>query len=124
VGAARFLVSEGMAALEVRLEPPALGRIRLTTVLERGQLTLTIAPDSLAAHEVLRAAAPDIEALLTARGLTATVSLTAPGAEPADRRPGGRRDGERGARRDPDHSAGSRRREGERPRLAFVDLVA
>jgi hypothetical protein len=106
------------------LEPPALGRIRLTTVLERGRLTLTLAPESIAAHEALRAAAPDLEALLVARGLQATVALVAPDAEPADRRPAGRRDGERAARRDPETPADARRRDGERPRLAFVDLVA
>jgi hypothetical protein len=122
VTAARLVLRETGATIELALDPPGLGRLRLTGVLEGGQLSLVLAPERLAACEPLRAAMQEIQALLAARGLAAALTLQPPA---ADAPPAPRREFERAPRREPDpRPTPGRRREGGRLRASLVDVVA
>jgi hypothetical protein len=91
VRAARLVVTDRLARLDVELEPPELGAIRITADQGDGGLGLRIVAERAATQTLLVQALPEIHARLAAQGMGAATLVVAP--PPSPERPGGRREG-------------------------------
>jgi flagellar hook-length control protein FliK len=96
VEAARVVVAEGVTRMEVTLDPPALGAIRVTaSTNDDGSVSLQIAADRDDTRSLLIQAIPEIQRLLVDRGVqAASVAVAQSFDAPAERRAPGRRDPE------------------------------
>lgn len=124
VEAARVVVAEGATRIDVRLDPPALGAVRVTaSTANDGSVSLQIAAERDDTRALLVQAIPEIQRLLVDRGVPAASVAVAPVFDPpAERRAPGRRDPEwtRDRREAP---ADSRRLTPARRRVGLVDLT-
>jgi hypothetical protein len=123
VQAARIVVVDGLTQLEVRLDPPALGSIVVAGSAGPDGVGLTITAERPETHALLVQALPEIQALLTDRGIATTSVAVSPAFDPpAERRAPARRDADRGGR---SHQppTDSRRPAMARRRVGTVDLT-
>jgi flagellar hook-length control protein FliK len=122
VRAARVIVSQGLATMEVQLDPPSLGAIRLTAALGADGLGVTITAERRETRALLLQSLPDIQSILASRGLpTASVAVSPPPESTGERRAPARRDHDRPERH---ASPPSRRATPEPLRVGRVDLTA
>jgi flagellar hook-length control protein FliK len=115
VRAARLVVSEGVSRLEVQLEPPALGAIRVTAAESREGIRLTISAEQSDTRALLLSALPEIQSALAGRGLASANVVVAHVFEDQTGLPARRREAERepaSGRSRPDR----RREDGDSPR--------
>jgi len=99
VRAARVVLRDGLTQLEVRLEPPSLGPVRVTAAAGADGLGLTIAAERPETRALLAQVIPEMQAALAGHGITAPSIAVATSFEPpAERRTPPRRDGERPSR--------------------------
>lgn len=95
VRAARLVVSEGVTRLEVQLEPPALGAIRVTAAESREGIRLTISAEQSDTRALLLSALPEIQSALAGRGLASADVVVAHVFEDRTGPPPRRREAER-----------------------------
>jgi flagellar hook-length control protein FliK len=99
VQAARLVVTDGLSQMDVRLDPPELGGIRVTATVGPDGIGLTITADRVETHALLVHALPEIQTLLAERGVpAAAVAVAATSDPPAERRAPNRREPDRGSR--------------------------
>jgi flagellar hook-length control protein FliK len=113
------IVREGVNHVEVLLEPPALGSVRVSAEVDGTRLGLTISAERPETRALLLGAIPELTAALGLRGITpSSIAVTAHFDPPADRQAAPRREPERQAR-----TPQERRRSARDPRtIATVDL--
>ena len=68
-GAARLQVEAGYRAIDLRLEPPALGSIHLRVAMEDGVLTAYLGTETAAARQALESDSAHLRAALQASGV-------------------------------------------------------
>jgi flagellar hook-length control protein FliK len=99
VQAARLVVTGGLSQMDVRLDPPELGAIRVTATAGPDGIGLTITADRAETHALLVHALPEIQTLLAERGVPgAAVAVATTSDAPPERRAPNRRDPDRGGR--------------------------
>jgi flagellar hook-length control protein FliK len=122
VQAARVLVRDGFTRMEVQLDPPTLGTLRVTADAGTNGVRLTIAAEQPETRALLLQALPAIQSALAGGGLTAAVAVAQSFDQPDGRRAPARRETDREPR--PDHSFTDRRRgRGPSRAAAAVDIV-
>jgi hypothetical protein len=124
VRAARVVVTDRVARMEVELQPPALGTVRIIADADADGLRLTIQAEEPSTRALLLQALPDIQSALSIRGGLAAAVAIAHGFEPVgERRAPPRRGPERQARFD--QSLADRRGARSAPvaTVAALDLI-
>lgn len=66
----RVWVRRNMTAMEVRIEPPEMGKIQIKTVVHEGRLGTLIVTDTPAARDILLANSDELKAILKQSGLS------------------------------------------------------
>jgi len=99
VRAARIVVSDGLTHMEVRLEPPSLGAVRIMATAGADRLGLTIVAERPETRALLMHAIPEMQAALAGHGTTTpSISIAATFEPPTERRAPTRRDPDRPSR--------------------------
>jgi hypothetical protein len=99
VRAARVVVREGITHMEVHLDPPSLGSVRVVAAENGDGLGLTLTAERPETRALLLQAIPDMQAALAGHGVaTASIAVATTFEPPTERRPAPRRDQERQAR--------------------------
>lgn len=123
VHTARLVVTEGMTQMDVQLEPPTLGTVRVSAAATADSIGLTLTAERPETRALLEQAIPQIQAALSGRGLpTASIAVTGTFDPPDARRAPFRRDADRGDRSG-QHSR-ERHRPGDEPRpIGLVNVT-
>jgi flagellar hook-length control protein FliK len=124
VQTARLVVTDGLTHMEVQLDPPTLGTVRVTAAASGDGIQLTIAAEQADTRALLLQAIPEIQSALSARGVAAAaVAVSHTFDQPEGRRAPARREAERESRSA--HTPGERRRERSAPSrpVATVDFT-
>lgn len=95
VRAARLVISEGVSRLEVQLDPPTLGAIRVMAAESREGIRLTISAEQPETRALLLSALPEIQSTLAGRGLAGADVVVAQVFEDRTGPPPRRREAER-----------------------------
>ncbi|MGC8863685.1 MAG: flagellar hook-length control protein FliK [Armatimonadota bacterium] len=69
VRAASLRVVEGRTGLDIRLDPPQLGTVRVNIFIEHGNLTASIQTTTESARQILQSGLDDLKAALTDQGI-------------------------------------------------------
>jgi flagellar hook-length control protein FliK len=110
VHTARLVVNEGLAQMDVQLEPPELGAVRVSAAATADSIGLTLSAERPETRALLEQAIPQIQAALSVRGVTTASIAVAGNFDPPDaRRAPFRREADRGDR------SGQHPRERHRP---------
>lgn len=123
VQTARLVVAGGHTRMEIQLDPPSLGTVRVTADATREGVGLTITAARPETHALLVQALPAIQEALAQRGVgNTTVAVATFSDSSQGRRPAPRRDPERGSR-NANQSAGERRQGRPSGQVTKVDLT-
>ena len=126
VQVARLVIAEGHTRMEVSLEPPTLGAVRVTAdAAAAGGLQLTIAAEQPETRALLLSAVPEMQAALASRGVAAVVVAVAGSFDPPDgRRAPARREPEGSSRFQDTNTDRRRERPARTRRVSALDLMA
>jgi Flagellar hook-length control protein FliK len=115
----RRIVTDGAGHMDVELDPPTLGSVRISADVRGAEIGLTITAERPETRALLLSAIPDLQAALGLRGITASsIAVAAHFDPPADRQAPARRESGRQAQTNHDR----RRFAAELRALRTVDL--